>query len=303
MNYQMQSEVITPELAESWLQSMKINRPISVANVKFLADQIREGKWIDTGVPIVFVGENLIDGQHRLRAVLETKKAIKNAVVRHPKGKAQETIFPVIDTGKKRTPADALSIAGFANSKLLAETIKNLAIWYFVQNEATIAQSEFVVQSRYFNVIRFSGNFVSLDNASYIQLIDRFVNVEESVRFGGNKQRQLNARTNDPLTRTKWAFFHYVLRSIDLLDADDFLTSLHKGAGKAFASSSSPLAQLRETLIARNQVKLSKPQAFGSIDDAVAITLHVFSAWNAMRGHGTYKASKLNGSSPIPIPR
>lgn len=303
MNYQMQSELITPELAESWLQSMKVNRPISVANVKFLADQIREGKWIDTGVPIVFVGENLIDGQHRLRAVLETKKAIKNAVVRHPKGKAQESIFPVIDTGKKRTPADVLSIAGYANSKLLAETIKSISIWNFVQNEAIIAQSESVIQSRLFSVIRESGRLIMLDNANYLQLLDRFVNIEESVRFGGNKQRSRFKGTNDPLTRMKWAFFHYILNAIDTSCAEEFLDSLHKGAGRAFSSSSSPLAQLREILLVRRQIKLATPQAFGSISDSVTIILHVFSAWNATRGYGVYKASKLNGSSPIPIPR
>jgi len=304
MSYQFSSELITPEMAEIWLQGMKSNRPVSLSNVKFLADQIREGKWVDTGVPIVFVGENLIDGQHRLRAILETKKTIRNAVVRHPKNKNQDTIFPVLDTGSKRTPAQVLSIAGHKSYKLLAETLRHLAIWNFVQNEALIAQSDFVPQVRLFNVLRHPNGFFLLDNATYLDLPNRFVNVEASVKFGGSKQDSGNPTANDPLPRGKWAFFHYVLHSIDTEHADEFLLSLHKGVGRGFASSGQPLAQLREFLIARQQAKKATLYARdGSIQDIVDTYLHIFSSWNATRGLGTYKASKLNGSSPIPIPR
>lgn len=300
MSYQFVSELITPEKAESWLQTMIENRPIKKQNLRFLTSQIREGKWIDTGVPIVFVGENLIDGQHRLRAVLEAKKSIYNAVVRHPKDK--QNVFTVIDTGAKRSAADVLHIAGYASSKLLAETLKSLSIWRFLQSEATRNQSEHIMQSRMFNIIRQPDRVLLLDNATLLQLPNMFMNVEDSVRFAGNKQRRRTSKI-DPLSRSKWAFLHYVFNSIDPSFAQEFLDSLHSGTGVGFATSTSPLAQLRDTLITRKQIKLQTPQAYGSISDSVTIILHAFTAWNAMRGLGTYKASKLNESSPIPIPR
>ena len=46
--------VITPQLADEWLERNNHNRKFSKANVAWLAKEIAAGKWKMNGVPIVF---------------------------------------------------------------------------------------------------------------------------------------------------------------------------------------------------------------------------------------------------------
>ena len=64
--------LVTPELAELWLKSMIANRRPSKAHVKFLASMMRRGQFRTThqGVAFDWFGR-LIDGQHRLLAIIE----------------------------------------------------------------------------------------------------------------------------------------------------------------------------------------------------------------------------------------
>jgi hypothetical protein len=101
------AEVVTlsPETAAAWLKQNHLNRPVRRTHVEFLAREITDGNWQLNGQAIVISdGEEVLDGQHRLLAVIEAGIAIKTMVVYGIKREA----FKTIDTGATRTGADAL---------------------------------------------------------------------------------------------------------------------------------------------------------------------------------------------------
>lgn len=72
---------ISPELAQSWLSKSGKNRKKNTGHIKRLAEKMAEGRWIVNGQTISFDSEgNLIDGQHRLEAIVMAGVTIKHAV-------------------------------------------------------------------------------------------------------------------------------------------------------------------------------------------------------------------------------
>lgn len=98
---------ITPDDAVSWLRCNKNNRTIRKRHVQFLASEILSGNWQVNGQAIVIAdNEQVLDGQHRLFAIIESGKAIQSLVVYG----ITEGAFRTIDTGAVRTGADALCL-------------------------------------------------------------------------------------------------------------------------------------------------------------------------------------------------
>lgn len=73
---------VTPEQAREWLQSKRRNRTFSPKQVALYARMMREGAWVSrTNEAVAFDDSGqLVDGEHRLRAVLACGQAIKMAV-------------------------------------------------------------------------------------------------------------------------------------------------------------------------------------------------------------------------------
>lgn len=98
---------ITPGIATAWLRCNQNNRPVRKRHVVFLANEISAGNWQVNGQAIVISNdEEVLDGQHRLMAIIEAGIPIKSLVVY---GISPEA-FKTIDTGAVRTGADALSL-------------------------------------------------------------------------------------------------------------------------------------------------------------------------------------------------
>lgn len=96
---------ITPQDATNWLRCNEHNRPVRKSHVVFLANEIKKGNWQINGQAIVIAdNEQVLDGQHRLLAVIEAGIPIKTLVVY---GITPEA-FSTIDTGAVRSSADAL---------------------------------------------------------------------------------------------------------------------------------------------------------------------------------------------------
>ena len=116
------TENITPTKAKRWLASnTKCNRPVSPRHVEYIANEIKAGRWQFTGDAIRFDDAgNLLDGQHRLHAVVATGATVPSVVVR---GLPSE-VFTLIDTNNRiRTLADNLAIVGNAESARLAAAL------------------------------------------------------------------------------------------------------------------------------------------------------------------------------------
>lgn len=104
---------ISPATAQEWLEKFnKHNRPVKNAHVKRLAQAMKEGRFVFNGDPIRFntKGE-LMDGQHRLMACVQSGVPFKATVIWN----VPDNAFPTIDVGKKRTGTDVLHIEGYAN--------------------------------------------------------------------------------------------------------------------------------------------------------------------------------------------
>jgi hypothetical protein len=100
-------ETITPESATNWLRANQHNRPVRRRHVAFLAQEIIKGNWQVNGQPIVISErEEVLDGQHRLMAIIEAGRQIQSLVVYG----IEEAAFKTIDTGAVRTGADALTL-------------------------------------------------------------------------------------------------------------------------------------------------------------------------------------------------
>lgn len=117
---------ITPAIAANWLKQNKDNRVMSEARVIMLADDITRGYWKVNGETIKFSKEGaLLDGQHRLSAIVKSGKPIISAVMTN----LDPDSFDTLDVGMKRTPAQLFAIAGEPHPQLTS-AFTNIYIRY-----------------------------------------------------------------------------------------------------------------------------------------------------------------------------
>lgn len=118
---------VDPALAEKWLYSNSANYRLTRPRyVERLARDIREGQWRVNGEPIVFDREGvLVDGQHRLAAVLAAEKPIITLVVY---GVSIEDGLTV-DTNMPRAFADHVRRLGLPYATGVASVTSRLWQW------------------------------------------------------------------------------------------------------------------------------------------------------------------------------
>lgn len=108
MNYEI--ILISPTYAQHLLTKNISNRPISKRTVERYALEMQENKWITNGDTIkISTSGKLIDGQHRLMAIVSTGLSIVMGVCHN----VPDNAFVTYDKGKRRGHADDLAIAGF----------------------------------------------------------------------------------------------------------------------------------------------------------------------------------------------
>jgi len=123
-------EKIGTAKAKKYLATMGRNRKKKGRLRQRYIEAMEKGQWKLTGESIKFntKGE-LIDGQHRLEAVIETGKEIEILVCRNVPDEA----FMELDTGGTRTPSDLLTVAGYDYTSGVASAIRNLTSIYEIE--------------------------------------------------------------------------------------------------------------------------------------------------------------------------
>lgn len=105
----MRTEItkITPEMAKKLLEGNKKNRSLSRPFVNELKRAIKSGGWLVThqGIAIAVDG-TVLDGQHRLTAIMESGLAVDVMVT----WDCDSNIMHAVDLGRKRNAADAFEI-------------------------------------------------------------------------------------------------------------------------------------------------------------------------------------------------
>lgn len=120
----MKTEIkkITPEMALAILNKNKNNRKLSQKTVAFYVDQMKRGEWKITGQGIsIDINGDLLDGQHRLNAIVESGVTIEMLIITDVSPDA----FKVYDTGKNRSASDILSINGIKYHSVIASSIRS----------------------------------------------------------------------------------------------------------------------------------------------------------------------------------
>ena len=118
-------ETITPYLAEQYLGKNTRNRNVNQRVVLKYTNDIKRGFWNFDGAPIRFSKDGtLLDGQHRLHAIIKSGKSIDLLVIR---GLAQET-QATMDIGSMRQASDFFQINGVRNSTTVAAMIRGYLV-------------------------------------------------------------------------------------------------------------------------------------------------------------------------------
>lgn len=115
--YPLAVETVTPQRAEEYLAQNGRNRKIVAAHVDAIARDISSGNWMMNAQPICFSRSGrLLNGQHRLSAVLQAKEAIEVPVMH---GLPDEA-FATYDIHAKKGPQLGTAFEQFGDRALVA---------------------------------------------------------------------------------------------------------------------------------------------------------------------------------------
>lgn len=113
-------ETITPAKAVEYLETSLGNRPISKVSVRSYADSMKQGKWLLNGVPIIFDNEgHVIDGHHRLNAIVQAGIPVQTLVCRG----VQPEAFTTIDQGRSKNLGQLLAMQQVDNYNAVAAIV------------------------------------------------------------------------------------------------------------------------------------------------------------------------------------
>lgn len=225
-------ETITPHRANELLEHNIGNRPVSQRHIEFLAQEMAMGRWKLNGDTICFDEKGrLIDGQHRLAAVIKSGVTIDGIIVRSVKS----SVFDTKDIGKRRSAADALAICGESNRHALAAAL--------------------VLVDRY-RTGQMSHRKNAYSNAKVIELLRDNPEIRRSIRIVGE--------TKGLAPASALVAAHYFFSEKDTLAADVFMEDLIQGSNLDAAD---PVYRLRERLNANRSAKgkLHRDYIFGIV--------------------------------------
>ena len=124
--YGMKTVIFDKEFAEGVLELNTGNRRINRRKLDLLAEQMRSGSFENTGEPVIFSAEGVLnDGQHRIMAVVESDAVVDMDVRFGIPRKA----FTKTDTGSSRNGGDVLAIRGIAGGAAVAPAVRLLVLY------------------------------------------------------------------------------------------------------------------------------------------------------------------------------
>lgn len=114
------AEMITPQAAAEYLSHNKQNRILRQNTVNRYAQEMLHGNWKLNGEGIQFDKEgNLVNGQHRLSAIIQAGIAVPMFVIRG----VEDGSFQTYDCGKNRSKSDVFGIDGICNAHTVASIV------------------------------------------------------------------------------------------------------------------------------------------------------------------------------------
>lgn len=250
MSLDAKVEIITPEKAVRYLEKNKTNRPLRMKWILAISRQMKEpGQWHLSGEPIIFgKSGTLLDGQHRLKGIIHSETSHKMLVVRN----ADDKTFTTIDTGQKRSPKDALYIAGFPYPALYARLGLSCLRW-----------------SR---GIFFGGSNPAI-NPTNDEIVDYVERHDKEMNETINHYMQFKNRLRKLIQGQILLFSYHKFKEIDENDAFIFTEKLIDGM---FSNDrEQPIRVFRERLLQNQRDEAKLPTR--------SLYFMCFAAWNAFR--------------------
>jgi hypothetical protein len=121
MSSRSELTLVTPKMAAQWLSNNPSNRNVLEKVVDMYARDMANGKWLVTGASIgLDESEALLDGQHRLQAIIKSGVSVWMYVTTGLDKAAQA----VMDMPIRRAPADNLHMQGELNASTLVAIVR-----------------------------------------------------------------------------------------------------------------------------------------------------------------------------------
>lgn len=237
--------LVNAAIASAWLHRNSNNRPIRFKAVTQYANDMSGGHWKSTGESIKFSKTGrLLDGQHRLSAIVEAAAEIDVVV----NTGLEDGSFDVIDTGRQRTGSDILTIDGISLS------------------EARTAAAALPMIVNYSRGLP-AHSSARPTNQALLDFWKQHPYVQPASRYAA-----LLPKRYPPISHAKAMFLHWLFAQIDQDSAEDFLAALFTGGQLSMTESIYHL---------RNKFIESRMQGV-AIRDSVQIHA-CFKAWNLYR--------------------
>lgn len=244
----MELELITPERAVDYLQLNDRNRHVTDSRVQYYATLLRNGEWHILNDAITFDWDGkLINGQHRLMAIISTRIAATCWVMYG----ADPITFEHMDHGKSRDAADVLSARGFVNAHALASSLGWL--YRIEQDKVYVGLKE------------------RMTPAVFDAIHTRYPEIVASVAMMASPAKRAARLLKSGAMA---AAFHVMFaRAAGESRATDFFLALANGEG---LERGNPIYALRERLLTNHTARVPLPQA--------EIATYLVRAWNAWIG-------------------
>lgn len=267
-------EHITPSRAEQLLARMPVNRRLKPERVKVLVSAMVAGDFDPyNGESIKIDAEgNLIDGQHRLQAIVNSRIPSEMLVVRG----VQPTAIYTVDTGVARSLNDALTINGEVGVSYLSSAIRGG--WSYAHG--TMGDP--------------SNNLNGPTTTESLRFLEQHPSLRDSSQAA--QRYAVRARSHGRmLTPIVYGPLHWAFSKYDATEAEFFFDRVSLGDGLA---QDNPIWILRRTV---TNLRNSKNSVSHLGTHFQAITIKAWNAWMEGRTIGVLRYTP-GGSKPEEFP-
>ncbi len=261
-------QTISPSKAAELLEANTTNRPLSRAVVHSFAEAMRRGDWVVTHQGIAFdVNGVLVDGQHRLAAIIEADQPVDLTVFTE----VNEGTFDVLDTGKRRNAADVLAIEGEKSSAMLAAMVRT--VWLY-ENRPDL---------------NWSGGGAAVTNHQVVETLEQHPKLRQFVTVG-----EQIATATGMIKSAAGASSYLVSRASKRAELDEWYEGIIDGAGLRKQD-----ARLVFRRVMFNMARKQAGQAMRRRESREHVALYI-KAFNAWRANERVNQLRFNPRDPMP---
>ena len=243
-------QTVTPKKAAEWLEANSANRPISRSVVRAFAEAMQRGEWVVTHQGIAFDVEGvLIDGQHRLAAIVEADVPVDLTVF----SEVADGTFDVLDTGKRRNAADVLAIEGEKSATMLAAMVRT--VWLF-ENRPDL---------------NWSGGAAAVTNHQVVQTLEAHPKLRSFPSLG-----EQVATATGMIKSAAGAASYLVEQANKRANLDAWYEGIIDGTGLA---KSDPRLLFRKVMFQGSRKQIGQPLRRRDTREHVALYIKAFNAW------------------------